>query len=116
MRTRSQNNPPYGSHQWIDLVNLEMCRAIARKIRRQPGLMRIPHANLTRWKKKHGRLQPAHREWEEILEQNPTARVLKILTQENDEGQRLRQSDPFVGILSEEERRAFFKFDEQIAA
>lgn len=116
MRKAKRKLPPVQSHQWIDLVNLEMCRAIARKIRQQPNLMRVPHANLKRWKKKQGQLPPAHREWEEILEQNPTERILRILTQDNDEGQRLRQSDPFVGILTEKERRAFLRLDEKIAA
>lgn len=78
--------------------------------------MRIPRANLRHWKKRNGRLAPAHREWELILAQNPIERVLEILTQDNDEGQRLRQSDPFAGILSEQERITFFKFNEKIAA
>ena len=116
MRTISRTNPPYGSHQWLDLVNLEMCRAIAEKIRRNPRLMRIPRANLQRWRRMNRGLAQAHREWEMILKRNPLERVLEILTQDNDEGQRLRQSDPFIGILSEEERRAFFKFDEKVAA
>jgi hypothetical protein len=116
MRKLLQTSPPYGSHQWLDRVNLEMCRAIAKKIRRRPGLMRIPRANLRHWKKRYGRLPPAHREWELILAQNPIDRVLEILTQDNEEGQRLRQSDPFAGILSEQERLAFFKLNEKIAA
>lgn len=116
MRTRSQNNPPYGSHQWIDLVDLKMCRRIAQKVRRDPALMRIPRGNLRRWRKKLGDWPPALREWEKILRDNPLERVLEILTQDNDDGQRLRQSDPFVGILTEEERLAFLKADEKAAA
>jgi hypothetical protein len=116
MRKTCRKAPPPGSHQWIDLVNLQMCRAIARKIRRQPSLMHIPRGNLRRWERKNGSLLPAHREWREILDHNPMERVLKILTQNTDEGQRLRQSDPFVGVLTEKERLAFFKFDETIAA
>jgi hypothetical protein len=41
-----------------------------------------------------------------ILREHPMERLLEILTQDNDEGQRLRQSAPFVGILSEKEGRA----------
>jgi hypothetical protein len=116
MRKVANKLPPVLSHQWIDLVNLKMCRAIAKKIRRDPQLMSIPRANLRRWKRKMRRLPQAHREWEMILKHNPTERVLEILTQDTDEGQRLRQGDPFVGILSEKERLAFFKSDEKIAA
>jgi len=47
---------------------------------------------------------------------NSLEAVLQILTQDNEEGQRLRQSDPFVGILTEKERFSFLKFDDQIAA
>jgi hypothetical protein len=93
-----------------------MCRAIAKKIRRNPRLMRIPRANLQRWSKKNRGLAPAQREWKMILERHPTGRILEILIQDNDEGQRLRQSDPFVGILSEQERLAFFRLDEKVAA
>jgi hypothetical protein len=115
MRKAANKIPPVWSHQWLDLVNRDMCLAIAKKIRRNPRLMRIPRANLQRWRKKNRGLAPAQREWETILRRNPVERVLEILTQNNDEGQRLRQSDPFVGILSEEERRACFEFDEKVA-
>jgi hypothetical protein len=112
MRKTPSKIPPMASHQWLDMVNLEMCRSIAKKVRRNPALMRIPSANLRRWRRKLGYIAPAHREWEMILNRNPIARVLEILTQDNDEGQRLRQSDPFVGILTEKERQAFLKANE----
>jgi hypothetical protein len=116
MRKPANKLPPILSHQWLDMVNLEMCRAIAGKIRRDPRLMRIPRANLQRWRKKNRGLARAQREWEMILKRHTNDRVLEILTQDNDEGQRLRQSDPFVGILSEKERLAFFRLDEKVAA
>jgi hypothetical protein len=97
------------SHQWMDGCNLAMTRRIAEKIQQKPGLMKIARDNLKRWKKIHRPWPPALREWEEILAQNPTERVLEILTQDNDEGQRLRQSDPFVGILTEKERTWFLE-------
>ena len=78
--------------------------------------MRIPRANLERWRKRNGSLAPAQREWLEILQSHSTKEVLRILIQDTDEGQRLRQSDPFVGILTERERLTFFKLDEQVAA
>lgn len=116
MRIAKRPKPPVGSHQWLDRVNLEMCCAIARKVRRKPALMRVPKANLRRWRRKRGYVAPAHREWEVILKQNPLERVLEILTQDNEEGQRLRQSDPFVGILTAKERMAYLRFDEKGAA
>lgn len=106
--------PPIGSHQWIDLVDLKMCRRIARKVRRNPALMRIPKTNLRRWRKTLGHWPLALQEWDKIIRTNPLPRVLKILTQDNDEGQRLRQSDPFVGILTEKERRSYLKLNDKI--
>jgi hypothetical protein len=106
----AKNHPLYRhSHQWIDAVDLAMARRIAEKIHRSPGLMKIARENLRHWKKVRKSWPRCLREWEEILEQNPTDKILAILTQDNDEGQRLRQSDPFVGILTDNERTWFLE-------
>ena len=102
------------THQWLDACDLAMTRRIAEKIQRQPGLMRVAVENLRRWKRQMRPWPPALREWEMILAKNPPARVLEILVQDNEEGQRLRQSDPFVGILTEEERLWFLECYEKI--
>jgi len=117
MKTAARPTPPWThSNQWLDKINLEMCEAIARKIRRNPKLMHIARENLRRLKRKLRPWPPAFREWENIIRNNSLETVLEILTQDNDEGQRLRQSDPFIGILTEKERLSFLKFDDQIAA
>jgi hypothetical protein len=97
------------SHQWMDACNLAMTRRIAEKIRLRPELMEIASENLRHWKKKVRPWPPALREWEQILSRNSQEQILAILTQDNDEGQRLRQSDPFVGILTEKERTWFLE-------
>jgi len=48
------------------------------------------------------------REWLPILEK-PWEDVREILLEESDEGQRLRQTDPFCGILTPEERWAVYR-------
>jgi hypothetical protein len=48
-------------------------------------------------------------EWQEILENWPLEKVLGLLTSFDEEARRLRQSSPFCGILSQEERLAIFK-------
>ena len=101
------------SHQWLDRRNLAMARRIAEKIREKPELMKIAWRNLRRWKRISRPWPACFREWERILTNNTAERVLKILTQDNDEGQRLRQSDPFIGILSEAERRWFLEHYEE---
>jgi hypothetical protein len=101
------------SHQWMDRVDLAMARRIAEKIREKPELMQIAWAQLRRWKKMDHDWPACFREWEHIMKENSPDRVLQILTQDNDEGQRLRQSDPFIGILPEEERMWFLEHYEE---
>ena len=114
MKKASRAKPPWThSHQWMDAVDLKMCRAIAAKVRGNPSLMRIPRENLRRWRKKLRPWPVAFREWEEILARNSVEHVLEILTQDNDEGQRLRQSDPFVGVLTEQERLSFLDYHDK---
>ena len=51
----------------------------------------------------------ALREWQTILSTHSSNEVLAILTEDSDEGQRLRQSSPFSGILSQRERLEVFR-------
>ena len=53
-------------------------------------------------------------EWREILDHGPLERVLELLTSAEEEARRLRQSSPFCGILTPEERLAIFKEYESI--
>ena len=98
-------------HQVLDAISLEFARRIADRLRAQPDLIQVAHKNLERWSRLHkdspGLLQ-CDREWQEILNR-PLEEVLQLFCAESDEGQRLRQNDPFVGILSDEEVRAIKK-------
>jgi hypothetical protein len=100
--------PPMLSHQWIDLVDLAMHRAIARKIRREPKLYRRAWRNLTQWEKVKRACPAPLREWKDILRQNQMKAVLRIISRADEEGDRLRQSSPFCGILTESERDAIW--------
>jgi hypothetical protein len=51
MLKNTRKMPPMLSHQWIDLVDLAMHRAIARKIRREPRLYSRARRTLARWEK-----------------------------------------------------------------
>jgi hypothetical protein len=93
----------------MDAMNLAMTRRIAEKVRERPELMKIARQNLRHWKKICRPWPRAYREWETILSRNSVERVLSILTQDNEEGQRLRQSDPFIGILTDRERAWFLE-------
>lgn len=51
---------------------------------------------------------PSAREWVILLEK-PWEEVRSILLDESDEGQRLRQTDPFCGILTAVERWEIYR-------
>ena len=88
---------------WIDARSLDMARIVVARIDADPDLVHVAHDNLARWRQRHGGLSRADREWMEILSR-PWAEIREILLAETDEGQRLRSSSPFVGIVTEDER------------
>lgn len=95
------------THQAIDRRSLEMARRIVEKIDAdsdRAGFQRAKEV-CRRWVAQGN--APA-REWLTILER-PWDEVRAILLDDSDEGQRLRQSDPFVGILTPQERWAIYK-------
>jgi DNA-binding CsgD family transcriptional regulator len=51
---------------------------------------------------------PVFREWQAILEQWSRENIIELLTRSDEEARRLRQSSPFCGILTPEERLAIF--------
>lgn len=93
----------------MDARNLEMSRLVAQKIRREPELFQRALETLQHWKQIQQPFPHCLREWDRILSQHELGEVLAILTQENEEGNRLRQSDPFCGILTEQERLQFLE-------
>ncbi|HYI10073.1 MAG TPA: hypothetical protein VEK57_13520 [Thermoanaerobaculia bacterium] len=95
------------THQAIDRRSLEMVRRIVAKIDadpRQEGLEQARRVCL-RWVEKGN--VPA-REWLQILER-PWEEIRSILLEDSEESQRLRQSDPFCGILTPQERWEIYR-------
>ena len=95
------------SHQWVDARNLAMSRLIARKIRRNPKLFQEAVDTLRHWKKISKPVDEAVLEWDRIFKNNSLEKILEILTDKSEEGNRRRQSDPFCGILTYRERMRF---------
>lgn len=85
-----------------------MVRRIVEKIDADPERLGLAHAKSVceRWAAKG--IRPA-REWQQILSEKPWEEVRAILLDESDEGQRLRQTDPFCGILTPAERWAIYR-------
>jgi hypothetical protein len=78
------------------------------KIDRDPARRGLEKASATcrRWARE--RPAPAILEWLEILER-PWEQIRAVLLADSEEGRRLRQSDPFCGILTPEERWAIYR-------
>jgi hypothetical protein len=88
-------------HPEIDRWSLLMHRHLADRIEAGDGEpIRKATANLDRWEKLHGGLQPALHEWIEILTW-PKARLLALLREESDDATRIRSSSPFAGAIDQ---------------
>jgi hypothetical protein len=95
MNISRQNN-------FVDLFSLMLHRAVAEKLRRNPQkVLQIARNNIKNWLKDNN---AALLEWQNILETKTLEEIIKIISQETDEGQRLRSSSPFAGVLSNAER------------
>jgi len=98
------------SHEWIDARSLALDRAVADKLSAEPGLLDRARRTLARWVEQRQPAVPSVLlEWHEILTGWPQERILELLTSPEKTPQRLRQSNPFCGILSPEERLAILK-------
>ena len=91
-------------HPHIDARVLDLCRLIVQKIEEDRTRLRIAIDNLNRQHERQGRLSRASREWVEILATKSWPEVRSLLLEESDEGQRLRSSHPFYGLVTDEER------------
>ena len=76
---------------------------MAARLEAQPDLLNVARANLQRWL--DARRAPALLEWRDLLDRAPLPEVLALLRSPSDEAARLRQSSPFAGILSPNERQ-----------
>jgi hypothetical protein len=91
------------THQQIDLRSLELARAVVARIDSDPERLGLERARETcaRWLRTAP--SPAIEEWSRLLSRD-WAEVRLQLLDESEEGQRLRQSSPFTGILEPSKR------------
>jgi hypothetical protein len=100
----SEEQRPYSSHRLYDIRSLAMHAVIARKIERDPALLAIAHRNLERWSVQwQNQPPPWLNEWRDVLKR-PWPRVAAFITHPGERATRLRQSSPFAGVLTSEER------------
>jgi len=97
------------SQLFLDEFSLLLHREIAARMRRNSReILKIAKENLNRWIAAQGDVS-ALLEWKDLLENNTPEKLARIITQKNGEGQRLRSSSPFAGVLSESEREAIWR-------
>ena len=96
------------THQQIDERSLALARAVIEKIEADPQRADLARARAVcrRWYQREP--APVFGEWLKILEK-PWPEIRGILGDESERGQRLRQSDPFCGILTPKERWAIYR-------
>ena len=96
-------------HHLIDERSLAFSRLIAGKLRANPALVERARGNLDRWLLDCSeRLRPALLEWQELLA-GPLEELLSFLTSTEERAVRLRQSSPFAGFLTPDERFAILR-------
>jgi hypothetical protein len=95
------------SHDFLDALALEQFKETACRISADPALIEFALANIRRWVAKSG-YHPGEirslREWEALLQRNDLSLLLRVMTDPGEDATRLRQSSPFAGILSADER------------
>ena len=82
--------------------------AIIDKIRKDPTLLEIPIKNIEQWKKQNNFPQPYLDDWLAHFEKGQK-HLFDFMLEPSQEGQRLRSSSPFAGILNQQERMEIFK-------
>jgi hypothetical protein len=98
---------------FVDLFSLSLHRAVAEKmITNEAEVLRIARSNLERWLKSpsfEGVERFALLEWQNILNNHRPDEIRSLMTAETDDGQRLRSSSPFAGVLTQTERSEHFR-------
>jgi hypothetical protein len=99
---------PWSDHRISEIRSLALHALIARKLVRDPAVVATAVANLDRWSAQRGEERPRWvDEWRDIL-RRPASEVAAFLVSTSPDAFRLRQSTPFAGVLSPEERTAVF--------
>jgi hypothetical protein len=93
------------NHEVQDSISFELARRIASGLPLHPEWLELARTNLERWSRLNSNslsLLRCYDEWEKLLERS-VSEICTALTDETDEGQRLRQNSPFAGVLSPDE-------------
>lgn len=97
------------AHAAIDRRSLALGQAVAARLCDDPSLIVRGQVTVSRWMQTCSpQVRPALQEWQSLLQQ-PLSQVVGMLTGTDERAIRLRQSNPFAGVLSPRERTAIMK-------
>ena len=109
MANSRYNSASMTRHESIDQRSVALGRAIAVRLEAEPELMEMASANLDRWEKTcSSGVKPALVEWRSALERGRES-VMALLTGDDERAKRLRQSNPFAGLIPQRQRNDIFK-------
>jgi hypothetical protein len=100
---------PSRGHARQDRRGLLLGRAIGERITRDPGLIDRARAYALRMAASSPGVRQEMEEWEMILDTMPPGRLRAFLADPGERATRLRQSLPFVAVLTPEERQDLFR-------
>lgn len=95
------------NHQELDDLRLSLSLAVVRQHAAREIRAKIL-ANLTRWKRQ-GAWVPAYDEWRDIARSQDDGTLFAAMLGRDEDGVRLRQSMPYVGLLSQQEVRKLYE-------
>lgn len=95
------------AHEWIDRRSLALHGAVAAKLAAQPELLDVARANLRRWLL----VNPSDslHEWARLLDTTPLPALIELMQSSGERATRLRQSSPFAGLLTPQERQVILR-------
>jgi hypothetical protein len=92
------------THRDIDARSRALAVAVADQLKEQPHLIDVARKNVAAWMKTSPPgVRSTLEEWQTALS-GSTEQVIEILTGEEERAVRLRQSNPFAGVLSSRQR------------
>jgi hypothetical protein len=98
-----------GIHGLRNLEKLVVHERVAEYLRSDPERVpRVAGGNLDRWLSDDPESKPHFHEWRAILASRTVPELLALITADDEEGRRLRQSAPFAGVVAAEEREEAF--------
>lgn len=92
-------------HRRVELLSIALHRAVAERLEQDLEILPKARARVEHWLADGGPTHPVYaRRWQRLLAR-PLAEITKALVADTEEMRDLRQTSPFSGVLTEEERR-----------